>query len=101
MLMGIYAVGMVQHALINHVPQPNPLLIQMHFVELIYQLVQLQIQDLDVLIFQLSVLILVQQPNVFQINQEPYAIGLEQHVKLEHVIMHQIVLQLLMIVIPI
>jgi hypothetical protein len=99
--MGINVVGMVLNVLINHAPQPNILLIQMHFVELIYQLVQLQIQDQDVLIFQLSVLVLVQQPIVFQINQEPYVIGLEQYVKLEHVIMHQIVLQLLMIVIPI
>jgi hypothetical protein len=62
---------------INHVPQLNQLLILIHFVEDIYQHVQLQIQDQDVLIFQLSVLVLVQQPIVFQINQEPYAFGLE------------------------
>jgi hypothetical protein len=88
-----HVVGMVKHVLINHVLQPNPLLIQMHFAELIYQIVQLQIQDQDVLKFLLNVLVLVHQPIVFQINQEPYAIGLGQHVKLEHVIMHQKVQQ--------
>jgi hypothetical protein len=97
--MVMHVVGMEQFVLINHVPQHKLLLIQMHFVELIYQLVQLQIQDQDVLKFQLIVLLLVQLIIVFQIKQEHYAIGLEQHVKLEHVIMHQIVQQVQMNVI--
>jgi hypothetical protein len=85
----IHVVGMVKLVLINHVPQHNPQLILMHSAELIYQIVQLQIQDQDALKFQLSVLDLAQLIIVFQINLEPNAIGLEQHVKLEHVIMHQ------------
>jgi hypothetical protein len=93
--MVMHVVGMEQFVLINHVPQHNLLLIQIPFVELIYQIVQFQIQDQDVLKFQLIALVLVQLIIVFQINQELSAIGLEQYVKLEHVIMHLRVQQVL------
>jgi hypothetical protein len=74
----MHLVGMEQFALINHMPQHNLLLILIHFAELIYQLVQLQIQDQDVLKFQLIFLLLVQLIIVFRINQENYAIELER-----------------------